>query len=501
MNRGTIGLLAAIVALAVASPAQAASGTWERAWGTNVDAVAPGTGFEVCSVAANCQVADISVTGDGGELVDPAGIAVDAAGNVYVADFAHNAVQKFDSSGNFLLEWGKNVDSTTAFTGFERCTVAANCKAGEPGGLGGEMSGPTGIAADSAGVYVTETGNNRVQRFTSAGNFVLAWGKDVASAGSGNTGSGFEICHAGDTCKAAAASTGLIGEMKTPMGIAANPVGDVYVSEFNDNRVQEFASDGIPIRAWGHDVVSSGPDNGSGSFEVCKAGIDVCKAGLTIGGAAGELSGPTGLAIDGTAIYVVDTNNFRVGRYSLTGAFQIAWGKDVVTSVGGGTGAEICHEEQDVCKPGTSGALGGEFNFPTSIAADTSGVYVGDDDNTSISKFGPDGTFQRTWGEDVDAVAPATGFEICTVAANCQGGGFSGTALGGEVNCPEGLAANPAGALFVSDRCTDRVEKFADQPVIAAPPGPTPNAPAPKKKCKKKKHRAATAKKCKKKKK
>src|SRR3954469_16557667 len=83
----------------------AADGTWERAWGKDVD-VAGGDGAEICTVRANCKAG--SVLGDkGGEFKQPRGIAVRANGYVVVADTAARRVQVFDADGNFKLAFGK----------------------------------------------------------------------------------------------------------------------------------------------------------------------------------------------------------------------------------------------------------------------------------------------------------------------------------------------------------------------------------------------------------
>src|SRR2546430_17217443 len=72
----------------------------------------------------------------------PAGIAIDAAGEVIVLDGENNRVQVFDPAGRFLARWGRR-------------------------GVGpGELSQPAALALDCAGnVYVADTNNNRVQRF------------------------------------------------------------------------------------------------------------------------------------------------------------------------------------------------------------------------------------------------------------------------------------------------------------------------------------------------
>ena len=109
----------------------------------------------------------------------PSGVAVDASGNVYVADTDNNRTQKFDSSGSFLLTWGRDViDGPT--TDFEICSMASQCKIGLAGAFGGEQNQPLGVATDSAGkVFVADTVNNRIQKFGSDGSFDLAWGKGV----------------------------------------------------------------------------------------------------------------------------------------------------------------------------------------------------------------------------------------------------------------------------------------------------------------------------------
>src|SRR5918995_1177254 len=117
----------------------------------------------------------------------PEGIAVDQAGNVYVADTANNRVQVFSSNGTFMSKWGKY-------------------------GVGNSsLNYPQGIAVDQAGnVYVADTANNRVQVFSSNGTFMSKWGK----YGVGNS------------------------SLNYPQGIAVDQAGNVYVADTANNRVQ-----------------------------------------------------------------------------------------------------------------------------------------------------------------------------------------------------------------------------------------------------------------------
>ncbi len=86
-------LISAMIGAALAAPAGAANGTFDRAWGKDVASGGPGNigmGFEIC-VAANGDTCKIGMVGSaGGEMGFPVGIATDGAGNVYVADQSNN---------------------------------------------------------------------------------------------------------------------------------------------------------------------------------------------------------------------------------------------------------------------------------------------------------------------------------------------------------------------------------------------------------------------------
>jgi tripartite motif-containing protein 71 len=405
-----------------------------------------GTGFEVCTVAASCQEGRAGVRG--GELSGFAlGMATDAAGNVYVADGSNQRIQKYDSFGNWERAWGRDVVAGGG-TGFEVCTVAASCKQGVVGGLGGELNNPSGVATDAAGnVYVIDVQNDRIQKFDSSGNFERAWGKDVDSGG----GTGFEVCTVAASCKRGAPG-GLGGELgfnALDGGLTVDPTGNVYVAQ--DQRIQKFDSSGNWERAWGKDVVAGG---GTG-FEVCTVAAS-CKMGA-IGGLGGELAFPSGGATDAAGnVYVADEGNARIQKFDSSGNWERAWGKDVVA--GGGTGFEVCTVAAS-CNQGTQGGLGGELRGAYGLAADPAGnVYVADMNNKRIQAFDSSGNWQRAWGKSVDSGGGA-GFEVCTVAASCLEGGTGG--LGGEFSQnPYGVAADAAGNVYVSDSSNQRIQKF-----------------------------------------
>src|SRR3989344_3617807 len=80
-------------------------------------------------------------TGDG-QLNGAHGLWIDSSGNMYVADTYNNRIQKFDSSGNFLMKFGSL------------------------GSSDGQLDNPYGVAVDSSGnIYVADSNNNRIQKF------------------------------------------------------------------------------------------------------------------------------------------------------------------------------------------------------------------------------------------------------------------------------------------------------------------------------------------------
>ena len=101
-------------------------------------------------------------------------------------------------------------------------------KWGVNGSGNGQFFNPQGIAVSASGyIYVVDTGNNRIQEFTSSGAYVTQWG----SSGSGN------------------------GQFNTPIGIAVNSNGNIYVADACNYRIQEFSPSGAYVTQWGSYLV------------------------------------------------------------------------------------------------------------------------------------------------------------------------------------------------------------------------------------------------------
>jgi DNA-binding beta-propeller fold protein YncE len=271
------------------------------------------------------------------------------------------------------------------------------------GGLGtqlGKFKYPYGIALDSGYVYVADSNNSRVQKFTTGGTHVLSWG----SRGSAE------------------------GQFLSPRGVAVGSDGSVYVLDTSNDRVQKFDPNGVFLTSWGGLGSGNGQLNtpfgitvdGSGYVYVADTenqriqkfdpnGVFVTKWGRS-GTGKGQFNNPVGIAVDASGdVFVSELFNHRVQRFSAAGTFEAMWG-------GYGTAA-------------------GSFRQPYGLAVDGSGrVFVADKDNLRVQMFSPDGTLLGGWATENSAHA--------------------------NPNYPLGVAVAPDGSVYVTDLYNHLVQVF-----------------------------------------
>ncbi|WP_052566686.1 lectin-like protein [Candidatus Magnetobacterium casense] len=275
-------------------------------------------------------------------------------------------------------------------------------KWGSYGSSDGQFNRPRGVAVDASGyVYIADTENNRIQKFSSNGVFITKWG----SQGSGDS------------------------QFNKPYGVAVDASGNVYIADTENNRIQKFSSSGAFVSKWGSYGSGDSQFNkpygvavdASGNvyvadYDNCRiqkfssSGAFVSKWG-SYGSSDGQLYGPYGIAIDVSGnIYVADVYNYRIQKFSPNGAFITKWG--------------------------SQGSSDGQLDSSLEVAIDVSGnVYVTDWNNNRIQKFSSSGAFVSKWG--------------------------SYGSSDGQLYWPVGIAVDVSGNVYVADYGNYRIQKFA----------------------------------------
>jgi DNA-binding beta-propeller fold protein YncE len=313
------------------------------------------------------------------------------------------------SPPNYITQWGSN------------------------GSGDGQLNFPESVAIDSSGnVYIADSGNNRIQKFSSDGTFITKWG----SLGNGT------------------------GQFHEPSGIAVDSSGNVYVADFSNDRIQKFSSTGTFITKWGS------PGSGDGQFatpygvavdssgnvyvsdenhriqKFTSTGTFITKWGsVPWGNGDGQFATPIGIAVDYSGnIYVADMENKRVQKFTSTGTFITKWGSAIVNV-------------SDI-------NIDGKFGFVIGIAVDSSGnVYVSDScgacrgangsGSNHIQEFSSTGTFITKFGSRGSGDGQFN-FNV-----------YSNT-----------IAVDSSGNIYVADTGNNRIQKFGN---LAATPQPTFN--------------------------
>jgi serine/threonine-protein kinase len=157
----------------------------------------------VTTLAGSGTVGAVDATGTAASFYAPSGIAVDAAGNVYVGDQANNKIRKITSAG---------VVTTLAGSG----TIGAV----DATGTAASFYYPNGVAVDAAGnVYVADYNNNKIRKVTSAGVVTTL-------AGSGTAG--------------AVDASGTAASFNLPFGVAVDAAGNVYVADVQNHKIRKI---------------------------------------------------------------------------------------------------------------------------------------------------------------------------------------------------------------------------------------------------------------------
>jgi len=326
-----------------------------------------------------------TVAGNGAQLNSPYGLALDPAGNLYIADTNNNCIRKVSPDGSVTIAAGSTAQ------GFRGDGGAA---------LNAWLNHPEGVATDTAGnLYIADTFNNRIRKVTPDGNIVTI------------AGSGGEI-YAGDNGAATAAGLGL------PTDVAVDRSGNLYIADFGGSRIRMVANG----------IISTVAGSSTGAPPVDgQAAVNL------------RFNGPTGVAVDTTgALYFAEgsigsgsgfgKSAARIWRVSPDGILTTLAGNGVPDF--GGDGGP---------------AAAAQLNMPTAVAVDLqSNLYIADSLNHRIRKLSPSGTITTSAGTGVPGFAVDFGLPA-----------------GAQLNSPEGVGVDAAGNVYIVDTLNSRVRELA----------------------------------------
>ena len=386
-------------------------------------------------------------------LRDPVDVAVDLAGNVYVAETARHRVRKVSPDG-----------TVTTLAGIGEFGFSGD------GGLGpgAALNEPGAVAVDFTGtLYIADTENHRVRKVGLDGIITTV-------AGNG----GFKFSGDGGPATSTA--------FDAPRGVAVDVAGNVYVADAGNNRIRRLSPGGIITTLAGTGVEGYSGDGGPAASalldlpsavavdaignvyiaeldnqvirKVSPNGIITTVAGSGSYGFDGDggpaieasITNPFGVAVDAAgAFYIADSFNERIRKVSPGGIITTVAGSGIRTGSIDGEGGDPADDLGDG-GPATSAS----FFLPFGVTVDTAGnLYIADWINRRIRKVSPDGAITTVAGGGM--LIPA------------DGGPATSAGLGG----PTGIVVDTAGNLYIADRGDDRIRRVGPDGIITTVAG------------------------------
>jgi uncharacterized protein (TIGR03437 family) len=193
----------------------------------------------------------------------PLGVAVDSAGNLYIADSNNNAVRKVSTSGTITTVAGNTLSGYLGDGGLATSAI---------------LQGPRAVALDAAGnLYIADSINHVVRKVTTGGTITTIAGTGEAGGFSGDGGLATQA------------------ELYYPDGLAVDSVGNLYIADSGNNRIRVVTPAGMIMTVAGNGKFGSSGDGGPAT--------------------SARLNCPSGVALDSAGnLYVADSENSRVRK-------------------------------------------------------------------------------------------------------------------------------------------------------------------------------------------
>jgi uncharacterized protein (TIGR03437 family) len=371
--------------------------------------------------------------GDGGpatsaKLANPAGVAVDAEGNLFIADRFNYRLRKVSPSGIITTAAG---DGTGRFYSSAYVDPATDDRPA----TGARLSYPRGVAVDGAGnLFIADTNNNRVRKVSTDGTITTVVGNGTA---------GFS----GDGGLATSA------QLNSPIAVTVDEDGNLFILDIANGRVRKVSPNGMISTVAGNGTAGFSGDGGLATSAALGAFVcnSVC-GGLTVDGAGN--------------LFIADPGNGRVRKVSPSG---------IITTVAGGDGffgdgpAGVAVDaagnlfmvgDVGIRKVTPSGIVSTVAQLFSALAVAVDGAG-----NLFVATSNYEGFFND---ERILSVSPSG--MITTIAGTGQGSfsGDGGPASTATLNGPSGLALDSAGNLYVADSGNNvvRILQPANQSVL-----------------------------------
>ncbi len=381
-------------------------------------------------------------------LNSPDGVALDSAGNLYIADTGNNRVQFVATSlCSSSCPWGQSTTPGYIYTIAGSATGTSGVSGDTGAATSALLDDVAGVALDSSGnLYIADTDNNRVQFVAASGcSTSCPWGlsptaDDIYTIAGSTSGSSGDSVGRGPATSA---------RLDTVTGVALDPSGDLLVANTYDYEVQLVPSATSSAACpWAPFVTRA-----DGLYTVAGSGSGSGHSGDSGPATSALLGGPNDVVVDRFGnVYIADTSNNRVQEVAATTRTQ--WGiamtaGDIYTVAGSSTGTS-----------GSSGdggaATSALLHYPTGVALDSAGdLFIADQYNNRVQEVAA--TTHTQWGTSM------TLGDIYTVAGTGSAGhtGDGGAATSALLHSPTGVAFDSSGDLFIADQYNNRVQEVA----------------------------------------